>query len=209
MTKQNSTLIVMVLDRSGSMESCKKGTIEGFNAFIDSQKESQRQLNDEVKVSLIQFDSLYEINYTMLPLENVPKLNEANYKPRGGTALYDAIGKTVVDVGAALRDTVEHERPSKVLVVVLTDGEENESKRYGRSAIFDMIRHQENKYGWEFVYIGANQDSFAVGGSLGVKTSNIANYVSSNVGTKSMYSSLDGMTKGYRSSGKVGFDQQP
>lgn len=207
MTKPNSTLITLVLDRSGSMESCRMGTIEGFNAFIDSQKQSQAELKDEVKVSLVQFDTEYEINYNMLPLENVPKLDMSTFIPRGGTGLYDAIGKTINDVGSKLRDMSESDRPSKVLVVIMTDGGENASHYFNRHKVFEMIRHQEEKYAWEFVYIGANQDSFAVGSSLGVKTANTANYFSTNEGTRAVYASIGAMSSGYRGGKGIKLDQ--
>ncbi len=206
MTKQNSTLITVLIDRSGSMSSCRNGTIEGFNAFIESQKKTQSELKDDVKVSLVQFDNMYEINYNMLPLENVPNLTMASYVPRGGTALHDAIGKTINDVGAKLSEAIESDRPSKVLVVIMTDGQENESKIFSREQIANMIRHQEQKYAWEFVYLGANQDSFAVGGAMGMKMANVMNYTSDNLGTSRAFASLHKMSSGYRSSGKVVLD---
>ena len=203
MTKQNSTLITLVLDRSGSMKSCLDGTIEGFNSFIDSHKKSQSEMNDDVKVSLIQFDNKYELNYNMLPIQNVPYLNKETFVPRGMTALHDAIGKTINDVGEKLSSMRESERPSKVLVVIMTDGGENASKEFNGDMIKKMIEHQEKTYSWEFVYVGANQDAIAVGSSIGVKTANNMNYDASNVGATRGYSKLSDMSVRYKTTGFV------
>ncbi len=206
MTKANSTLITVLIDRSGSMCSCLNGTIEGFNSFIESQKKTQSELNDEVKVSMIQFDDKYELNYNMLPLQNVPNLTTETFIPRGWTALHDAIGKTVRDVGSKLSEMSENERPSKVLVVILTDGGENSSKSFSKEQIATIIKHQEEKYLWEFVYLGANQDSFAVAGAMGMKVANVMNYSSDDIGTRSVFASMSKMSTSYRTKGKVEFE---
>lgn len=174
MTKPNFVEIVVVLDRSGSMESVRKDTIGGFNTFITDQKANQV---GEVKVTLTQFDDVYEVVYSGYPLQNVPMLSEATYVPRGMTALLDAVGRTIVNVGDRLSKTPEHERPSLVIFVVLTDGQENASKEMRLDKVKEMIKHQTDKYGWQFVFLGADQNAFQAA-QMGFAASNTYNYCS-------------------------------
>jgi hypothetical protein len=160
MTDSNLTLIATLLDRSGSMEAVKSDTEGGFNAFI----EAQRSEPGEARVTLAQFDTEYDVVYTDRPLADVPRLT---LQPRGGTALYDALGRLITDVGAELAAVDEAQRPGTVIVVVLTDGHENSSREWTHAAVTAAIKRQETDYAWDFIFLGANMDAVAVGTALG------------------------------------------
>lgn len=163
MPKENSTLIAVVLDRSGSMSTLRESTVAGLNQFLRGQREPE----GEVKFHLVQFDDQYEVHKDMADLKTTPDLTQADFQPRGSTALFDAIGRTIDDLGRRLASTPENLRPSKVVFVVQTDGFENASREYNQARIQDMIKHQREKYSWDFVFLGANQDAIMSGGALG------------------------------------------
>lgn len=184
--KLMQTEIVVVLDRSGSMRTIDKATVEGFNKFLDEQKNSE----GEAFVTLVQFDDRYEMNYQSVPVKNVDNLvlNET-FIPRGSTALLDAIGKTIEELKTD-RD---------VVFVIITDGEENSSKTYKREAIMKMIETQTNE-GWKFLFLAANQDAIQAGGSIGIKGSNSINYSSNDISTANVFATVSSNMKQYRSS---------
>jgi hypothetical protein len=208
--KKNLTYIIFVVDRSGSMSSICKDMIGGFNSFIKKQK----KINGDCKVFFYQFDTDYDTVYENLDLQLVADLTDKTYVPRGGTALYPSLGKTIEDIGKRLSAMSENERPERVLFVTITDGEHNSSlenvngKRIDRKTfhqftadqVKSMVEHQTQVYKWDFAYIGANQDAWAVGSSMGV--SNNLNYVASAAGTKNMFDNLSDSTATYRSSEK-------
>ena len=159
MTTNQSIDRVFLLDRSGSMESCWDDTIGGFNAFLNEQKATGGTL------TLIQFDHEYQMTYERVKIEEVAALTRETYKPRGSTALLDAVGRFVKDWKGA----------SNPSVVILTDGQENASKKYTKDHIKDLIE-QKTKDGWTFAYLGANQDAFAEAGSIGIAPGCTMNY---------------------------------
>lgn len=192
---KNRTDIIIVLDRSGSMASTVNDVIGGFNKLIDD------QINQpgEAYVTLVQFNNIEDIIYDQVNVKHVKKLDRSNYLPAGGTALLDAIGTTISDVGRKYAEMKESDRPSKVVCVIMTDGEENASREYTRDKIFDMISHQKDKYNWQFLFIGANQDAIQAGNSIGIRTANSANYAANSRGTQAVYQCIsDGITS-YRS----------
>lgn len=160
MTDPKRSLIAVLLDRSGSMESIKSDTEGGFKAFMDEQRTQAL----DIRVTLAQFDTEYDVVYANRPIGEVPALV---LQPRGGTALYDAVGKLITDVGAELDALPEHERPGNVVVVVLTDGHENSSREWTHDAVSAAIRRQERDYSWDFVFLGANMDAVAIGERMG------------------------------------------
>lgn len=187
--KDNLSDITLVLDRSGSMASIANDTIGGVNSFI----KDQQKVPGECLFTLCQFDTIYENVVSTVNLNDAPLLTPLTFVPRGGTALFDAIARTIIDTGNRLSNMSESDRPSKVIFVIMTDGEENSSKEYplhpllggvssssfkpGNERIKEMIEHQSSVYKWEFVYLGANQDAFSVAGSIGILQSNTANYM--------------------------------
>lgn len=161
MTKENSTEILIILDRSGSMASIKTDMEGGFATFL----EEQRKLPGECKVTLVQFDHAQETVYESRDIMDVPPLELA---PRGGTALLDAVASTIDATGARLRRMPEAQRPGKILCLIITDGAENASKEFTAAQVKTRIEHQRTKYAWEFVYLGANQDAFAEAQAMGI-----------------------------------------
>lgn len=156
--------IVMVLDESGSMNSCKSDTIGGVNEFLKNQK----RIKGKVNVTMIKFSDYYRVINDAVPLDQVVYLDEKNYVPSNTTALLDAVGKTVNSIGTRLLNTSEEDRPEKVIFVIITDGYENASKEFTRRQVFDLVSHQRKKYRWEFIFLGADIDAW--GEEIGVKT---------------------------------------
>lgn len=189
MTNANLTGILMIQDRSGSMDSVRSDTEGGFNAFIDSQK----QVPGETRVTLVQFDDQYETVYEGLPVTDVPPLV---LRPRGMTALRDAIGRAVVTFGESLATLPEERRPSKVYCVISTDGLENASHEYSADQIKALITEQTNKYKWEFTFLGANQDAILTGETFGIPANASLSYAASAAGTQSVFASMgDAVTR--------------
>jgi len=191
---KNATDITVILDRSGSMANIVADMEGGFDSFITEQK---KQNVDDVTVSLFQFDDNYQPVYEGVALRNVPKMRLI---PGGSTALYDAIGRTIVATGARFRNLPESERPNKVVVLIITDGGENASREYrDPSRIRDMIKHQTDVYNWTFVFLGANQDAVFTAQTIGISANNSLTYASNSRGTKSAFDMLNLKTSSYRS----------
>jgi hypothetical protein len=191
---KNSTDITVILDRSGSMSTIAHDMEGGFDSYIEAQR---KQNTDEVTVSLFQFDTDYQPVYQGVPLANVPKLSLV---PRGGTALYDAIGRTIVATGERFSNLPEHERPSKVIMLIITDGGENSSKEYlDPNRLKEMIKHQTDVYNWTFVFLGANQDAMFTAQTLGINVANSLTFAANTKGTTAVFDKLSAKTSMYRS----------
>lgn len=186
MSNPNLTLINVILDRSGSMTRLREATVKGLNEFLVT----QRAAPGEAQFSLVQFDHEYLPTIQYKNLKDVADLTMSDYVPRGNTALLDAIGKNLNDVGAYLASLPENDRPGKVIVVIQTDGEENASKEFDFATIKSMISHQTEKYAWDFIFLGANQDAIQTGSSLGVQASRSLSYTSSVIGTSNTFRGL-------------------
>ena len=169
MTRADLTHLYFLLDRSGSMQSIKADTEGGFAAFIAE----QRKAAGECRVTLAQFDNEYELVYADRPLADVPALV---LQPRGSTALLDAMGRTVTDAGNRLAAMPEGERPGTVIVAIMTDGMENASQEWTHPAVKALVEQQTAQYGWQFLYMGADQDAIEVGAGLGVAAANSVTY---------------------------------
>lgn len=183
----NLTEIVVVMDRSGSMDKVRLDVIGGFNVFVEDQKD----VDGEAKLTLVQFASNSNVVCDGLPLSEVPELDTTTYRPSGWTAMLDAIITTIDNVGSRLAETPEDDRPAKVIFVIITDGEENFSKLYpaptGYKVCKDRITHQTDVYGWEFLFLAANQDAVLTGAAIGVNANFSKAYTSSKIGTQSAY----------------------
>lgn len=160
MTNPQLALVAALLDRSGSTHFISDDTRGGFDSFIAKEREAAVL----TVVTLAQFDNRYELVYDNVPIEDVDPLV---LEPRGGTALYDAIGRLVSAVGAGLAAIPEDERPGSVTVLVMTDGHENSSREWTNSAVRELIQRQESEYCWDFVFLGSNIDAVEVGADLG------------------------------------------
>jgi len=173
--------IVFILDRSGSMQGLEDDTIGGFNGFVQKQAEIGPTL-----LTTVLFDDKYEILHNGVNATGVV-LTSGEYFTRGTTALLDAIGKTINDVGIRLNDTPEEQRPGKVIFVITTDGQENASREFSYAQIKQMITHQGEKYNWEFIFLGANIDVAEEGGRLGIIEKNLYSFDASHDGVKHMF----------------------
>ena len=178
--------IICIIDRSGSMAAIAKDAIGGFNTFLEEQK----KVPGEATLTLVQFDTEYEVLHENTPLQDVPGLNENTFLPRGMTALLDAVGKTIDNIGKRLANMPEKNRPQKVIVAILTDGQENSSREYKLEKIKEMITHQTEKYQWEFIFLGANQDAFEEAAKIGISLQNAVNYAATPIGVRNAYSDL-------------------
>ncbi|HMB89333.1 MAG TPA: vWA domain-containing protein [Rhodothermales bacterium] len=180
------TEIICIIDRSGSMQSIRSDAIGGFNAFL----EGQQKHPGEGRLTLALFNHDYERVYENTPLPEVPPLTEDTYVPEGTTALLDAVGRTLVDVGKRLAATPEAERPAQVIVAILTDGLENASTDYTRERIAEMIAHQRTKYAWEFIFLAANQNAFQAAQKLSIDPADAMPFASTKVGVRAAYANL-------------------
>lgn len=169
MTDQNLTHIYLLLDRSGSMQSIKADTEGGFAAFV----EEQRRTPGACRVTLAQFDNHYEVVYADRPIADVPALD---LQPRGSTALLDAMGRLITEAGAQLAALTEADRPGTVIVAIMTDGHENASREWTHPAIKALVEQQTGQWGWQFLYMGADQDAIEVGRNIGVAPANSVTY---------------------------------
>ncbi len=193
--KADYTHITLVLDRSGSMESMRGDAIGGFNTFLKDQQAAPGLAS----LTLVQFDDRYEKMYEFAPLATVTPLSEQTFVPRGSTALLDAVGQAIDETGARLATFPESNRPAKVLFVTLTDGMENASHKFSRQQIFDKITHQRDVYGWDFVFLAANQDAIATGASMGFQADSSATYAATGKGQRSAMQAVSQATAKYRS----------
>lgn len=160
-----TTRIFVILDKSGSMEDCRADTIGGFNSFIRKQK----KLNtDSAFLSLYQFDNEYEISYENTPIDQVPELTFETFEPSGQTALLDAIGKTI--------NNIDQKNDDSIIVVIITDGEENSSREYKNKELINHMIKQKKELGWEFIFLGANQDAIQSANILGIGDSSALTY---------------------------------
>lgn len=192
---KNSTYIGVVLDRSGSMSSIETATRDGYNEFLRGQK----ALPDECNLLLAQFDHEYAVTYDG-PIAGAPLLDKANYVPRGCTALLDAIGSTLETMGARLAAMAEDQRPAKILVVIITDGEENASSRFTRTHVFNMITHQRDVYKWQFLFLGAGQDAIGEAVKYGIAPTAAASFVATAASVGSTYSVTNSLIGALRTS---------
>lgn len=184
--KKALTEIVFILDRSGSMSGLEADTIGGFNSLISRQKKEEGQ----ALVSTVLFDDRSEVLHDRVPLERIEKMTDHDYYVRGCTALLDAIGGAIHHIGNVHKYAREEDRPEKTLFIITTDGMENASKRYTYDKVKQMVERQKAKYGWEFLFLGANIDALEVAGRFGINEDHAANYHSDEEGTALNYEVL-------------------
>ena len=167
--RSDLTDITLVVDRSGSMSAVRNDAEGGVNSFISEQAEQP----GEALLTLVQFDTKYEFVHKGKPIGEVPRYQ---LRPRGMTALLDAVGRAINETGERLEAMDEQDRPGLVIFVVVTDGHENSSQEFSKAQIKEAIQRQQNEYNWHFTFLGANQDAFAEAGALGIDAAGAANY---------------------------------
>jgi len=180
------TEIAFILDRSGSMEFCQQAAIAGFNQFLDDQQKTEGL----AKLTLVLFDDEYLVPISSIPVQEVVPLTDDAYQPRGCTALLDAIGQTIDDLGHRFAAMAEKDRPGQVIVAILTDGLENASQRFSWKKIAGKIKHQTDTYKWVFLFLGANQDAIATAANLSIAANNAASYVADAAGSKASHAAF-------------------
>lgn len=180
--------IVYILDRSASMQEIKKSAIDGFNEFVQEQKNG----DGFPFMSLVLFDDRIETPFTSIPVREIRPIDGETYWTRGTTALLDAIGSTIKKLKADIKKRPPQRRPSAVIVAIFTDGEENASEKYSIRKVSRMIRKAQDKDGWEFLFLAANQDAIATASKIHIPASN----------TSDITFTGDGMISGYRAASR-------
>lgn len=185
--RENLTEIVFILDRSGSMSGLESDTIGGFNSMIAKQQKEE----GEAIVSTVLFDDETDVIHDRVAIGDVKKLTEEDYYVRGCTALLDAVGGAIHHIGNVHKYAREEDRPAKTLFVITTDGLENASRHYSFQDVKKLIKRQQEKYNWEFLFLGANIDAIEVAGNMGISRDRAANYNCDEVGTALNYQVLE------------------
>lgn len=185
--KKGLTEIVFILDRSGSMSGLEADTIGGYNSMMEKQKKEE----GEAYISTVLFDDRSEVVHDRLPIDKVPALTEKQYYVRGCTALLDALGDAIHHISTIHKYAREEDRPEKTLFIITTDGMENASRRYGYEEVRKLVNERKEKYGWEFLFLGANIDAVQVAGRFGIAPDRAANYHSDSAGTQLNYQVLN------------------
>ena len=192
--EERSILINFVLDKSGSMEVIRDATIAGFNQFLHD----QQQEGGSAAMTLTLFDTQFQTVVSALPLAEVRPLDGRSYIPGGSTALYDAIARTM----AITDEYVAAHKPDQVLFVIMTDGQENASREFGRRQIMEMIENRQRTADYEFIYLGANQDAYAVGDGIGIRGGRSLDYAASPAETRKTMERVSSNVKAHRRLGE-------
>lgn len=200
--KENLTELVFILDKSGSMSGLEEDTIGGFNSMLEKQKNEI----GEAYVTTVLFDNNYELLHDRLDIKSIQPMTRNEYYVGGSTALLDAVGTAINNVGISLAATREENRPSKVMFVIITDGMENSSREYNHKKIKEMIEHQKSKYAWDFIFLGANIDAVKTASSFGINEDRAVNFISDSQGTELNYKVLSEAVSCYRQGKTVNKD---
>ena len=180
------TEIVYILDRSGSMGGLEADTIGGFNSMMEKQKKT----GEKAVVSTVLFDDECEVLHDRISIDRVEKMTDEDYYVRGCTALLDAVGGAIHHIGNVHKYARSEDRPEKTIFVITTDGMENASSHYSYDKVQKMVKRQQKKYGWEFIFIGANIDAYAEAQRFGIRKDRAVNYVCDDIGTANVYAGV-------------------
>ena len=197
--KKNSTELVFILDKSGSMSGLEKDTIGGFNSMLQKQKD----VEGECRITTVLFDNSYELLHDRIDIRAVGPMTEREYRVGGSTALLDAIGRTINKLVSVQRSTAEEYRAEKVMFVIITDGEENSSREFSSDKIKAMIEHEKQKYGWEFIFLGANIDAVETAGRFGIGVDRAVDYLADSKGTELNFAAMSATVACFRETGAV------
>lgn len=200
--KKNLTEIVFILDRSGSMSGLEADTIGGFNSMI----EKQRKADGEALVSTVLFDNMSEVIHDRVNIHDIKPMTDRDYTVRGCTALLDAIGGAIHHIGNVHKYARPEDVPEHTLFIITTDGMENASRFYSSDRVKQMIERQKAKYGWEFLFLGANIDAVETARHFGIGADRAVNYHSNSAGTQLNYEVLSEAISAVRCSAPLGAD---
>lgn len=200
--KKNLTELVFILDKSGSMSGLENDTIGGYNSML----EQQRTAEGKCIITTVLFDNFYQLLHDRIDIRAVKPITKKDYFVGGSTALLDAIGKTIQKIVTVQKNTAEDYRAEKVMFIIITDGEENASRYYSASQVKDMIKQQKEKYGWEFIFLGANIDAVETAGRFGIDSDRAVDYVPDSKGTKLNFQAMSRTVSTFRSQGIVSQD---
>ena len=193
------TELVFILDKSGSMHGLEQDTIGGFNSMLQKQKE----LDGECRITTVLFDNRYELLHDRIDIRAVSPMTEKEYQVGGTTALLDAIGRTVQKLVSVQKNTAKEYRADRVLFVIITDGQENASREYSSDKVKGLIQLEKEKYGWEFVFLGANIDAVETAGRLGISRDRAVDYVPDGAGTALNFQMMSETVAAFRETGAV------
>lgn len=177
--KKGLTELVFILDKSGSMSGLESDTIGGYNSMLENQK----AIPDECLITTVLFNENYELLHDRINIRAVSPISAKEYRVGGSTALLDAIGRTIHKIGNAQKHTAEDYRAEKVMFVIITDGLENSSREYSSERVKEQIERQKAKYGWEFVFLGANIDAVQTAAHFGIGADRAVDYLADSEGT--------------------------
>ena len=200
--KNNIIELVFILDRSGSMAGLEGDTIGGFHSMIEKQKKQ----DGLCYVSTVLFDDVSEVLHDRVKLDDIPKMTDRDYTVRGSTALIDAIGGEIHHIGNIHKYARREDVPEHTMFVIMTDGYENASRRYSSDKVKAMIERQKNKYGWEFLFIGANIDAVETAERYGISEDRAVNYHADSQGTAVVYDAVEQTVANFRACAPINAD---
>lgn len=197
--KNNLTELVFILDKSGSMSGLESDTIGGFNSMLKKQK----AVDGDCRITTVLFDNNYELLHDRIDIQAVSEMTDKEYQVGGSTALLDAIGRSIGKISAVQKNTAVKYRADKVMFVIITDGEENASREYSAEKVRTQIGRQKEKYGWEFVFLGANIDAVQTAGRFGIAPERAVNYVPDAAGTALNFNVMSEAVASFRDTGEM------
>ncbi|WP_147535180.1 vWA domain-containing protein [Bacillus marasmi] len=197
--KKNLTELVFILDKSGSMAGLEADTIGGYNSMLKKQQDAE----GEAIVTTVLFDHGYELLHDRINVRGIAPISDEEYQVGGTTALFDAIGFTIQKIVNVQKRTSETERADKVLFVITTDGMENASREFTAKKIKEMVEHQKVKFGWEFIFLGANIDAVTTAAQFGIDEDFAVDYRADNIGTQLNYEAVNEVVMKFRSGKKI------
>lgn len=192
--RKGLTEVVFILDRSGSMGGLEADTIGGFNGMIEKQKKEE----GEAYISTVLFDDQSEVIYDRVPIGKVEPMTDRQYYVRGCTALLDAVGGAISHISNVHKYAREEDRPEKTIFIITTDGMENASRTYTYGRVKKMVEERKEKYGWEFLFLGANIDAVEVAGRFGIDKDRALNYECDHIGTTVQFTAMTGVVSAVR-----------
>lgn len=197
--KKALTEMVFILDKSGSMSGLEEDTIGGYNAML----QKQQAVEGECRITTVLFDHGYELLHDRIDLQAVSLISDNEYQVGGTTALLDAIGKTIHKIGNAQKHTADDYRAEKVMFVIITDGLENSSREYSAEKVRAQIERQKTRYGWEFIFLGANIDAVQTAGRFGIAPDRAIDYLADSEGTELNFRVMSRAAASFRETGNV------